>query len=335
MAIYALDDADDALDATREFLAPIDPTVWAKLALVMVFVGGFGAGIPSLQFTPNTGTPGEFPGTTLPTLGPNSWAVVAVVVALVVLVGLAFALVRAVMEFVLVESLRTETVTLGRYWSGRWRQGVRLFGFRLVLGVLVLVVVLLLLAPVLVSPSVTAEPRGLSLALFLTLVPLFAVVVAVVGLVNGFTTVFVVPIMVLEDCGVLAGWRRLWSSVVDAWKQYLAYAVAGFVLGLLAGVVSMVVTLAVAFVLLVPFGVLFALGVGLYFLVPSLGVAALVVVGVVFALALLVVFAVVQVPIQTYLRYYALFVLGDVEPDFDLIADLRARVRAPESNGVA
>lgn len=39
----------------------------------------------------------------------------------------------------------------------------------------------------------------------------------------------------------------------------------------------------------------------------------------VFALAVLVVRALVQVPVLTYLRYYALLVLGDIEPEFDLV----------------
>jgi hypothetical protein len=36
----------------------------------------------------------------------------------------------------------------------------------------------------------------------------------------------------------------------------------------------------------------------------------------------------VQVPVHTYLRYYALLVLGDVEPDLDLVPDQRAAIRA-------
>ena len=42
----------------------------------------------------------------------------------------------------------------------------------------------------------------------------------------------------------------------------------------------------------------------------------------VFAVALFV-----AVPLQTYSRYYALFVLGDSEAEFDLIAERRNRIR--------
>ena len=46
-----------------------------------------------------------------------------------------------------------------------------------------------------------------------------------------------------------------------------------------------------------------------------------------FGLALIAVAALVQVPIVVYLRYYALFVLGDTEPDFDVITERRNSVR--------
>jgi len=48
---------------------------------------------------------------------------------------------------------------------------------------------------------------------------------------------------------------------------------------------------------------------------------------VVFGLAVLVLTLFVSVPVQTYLRYYALFVLGDTNDAFDVIADRRRAVR--------
>jgi hypothetical protein len=45
----------------------------------------------------------------------------------------------------------------------------------------------------------------------------------------------------------------------------------------------------------------------------------------------LVVAALVGMPVQAYLRYYAMLVLGDVDPDLDLIPDQRAAVRESSS----
>jgi hypothetical protein len=337
MALYALDDVDDALDATRAFLTPVDRTTWVKLALVALFVGGPGANFGGSQFSAGgDGGPGAMPPTDL---GPRAWLLVAGVVGLLLLLGLAFAFVGSVMEFVFVESLRNRTVTVRRYWGRRWRQGARLFGFRLVLGLFTAGAALLFAAPFvlpLLGLDVGVAPTGGALlGLLFVLLPVFVVLAVVVSLVDGFTTVFVVPIMTLEDCGVLDGWRRLWPTVPAQWTQYLAYVVVGFFLSLFGGLLVAVVTAVLAFALLIPFGILFLLGAGLLvFVAEPLGIAVFVVFGLLYALAVVAAAALVQMPVQTYLRYYALLVLGDVEPAFDLIPDQRRAVRAEDLDSV-
>jgi hypothetical protein len=333
MSLHALDDLDDALDLTRRLLTPVDRTLWVKLAVVVFFIGGPGANLNSFQFnvpagdggaTPPPGTP---PGEMLPQLGGAEIAVIAGVALATLAVGLAVAFLGAVMEFVFVESLRRERVAIREYWGERWRQGLRLFGFRLVIGLFVFGSVLVFAAPVVLaalSAEVAAAPV---LALLVVLLPLFVVLGIVLGLVNGFTTVFVVPIMVLEDRTVLGAWRRLWPTITAEWTQYLAYAVAGFVLTILGGIVVSLVVGVAALVLLVPFGLLFALGIGVLLVVGPIGLALLVLFGVLYGLALVAVVALAQVPVQTYLRYYALLVLGDIDPALDLVPDQRRSIR--------
>ncbi|ELZ26134.1 hypothetical protein C474_20576 [Halogeometricum pallidum JCM 14848] len=338
MALYALDNVDDALDATRAFLTPVDRTTWVKLALVTLFVSGPGANFGGSQYTAggNGGGPGTVP---LTDLGPRTWLLVAGVVGVVALLAFAFAFVGSVMEFVFVESLRNRTVTVRRYWGRRWRQGARLFGFRLVLALFTLGAVLLFAAPFVLPllglDAGVALNGGAWVGLLFVLLPVFVVLAVVVSLVDGFTTAFVVPIMVLEDCGVLDGWRRLWPTIPAQWTQYLAYVVTGFFLSLFGGLLVAVVTAVLAFALLVPFGLLFALGAALFaFVAEPLGIAVLVVFGVLYALAVVAVAALAQAPVQTYLRYYALLVLGDVAPAFDLIPDQRRAVRGGDPEPV-
>jgi len=337
MVLYALDDIDDAIDVTRGLLTPVDRTVWVKLAVVAFFIGGPGAGFNGFQYTfgGNGGTGGPPPGGVVtPDLGFPVWALIAAIVGVVLLIALAFALVGSIMEFVFVESLRSEEVTIRRYWGRRWRQGVRLFGFRVLIGFVVLGTAALTAGfGVLFFDRI--DPGAVA-ALVLVLLPVFLVLGLVVGLVNGFTTVFVVPLMILEDCGVLAGWRRLWPTVTAHWEQYLAYAVVSFFLSIVGGVLVAIAVGVLALLLLVPFGVLFGIAVALLvFVSEPVGIGALVVVGVLFGLAVLAVAALVQVPVQAYLRYYALLVLGDVEPEFDLIPDQRAAVREPPSESAS
>lgn len=265
-------------------------------------------------------------------IDPGFWLLVGTVVAAVVLVGLLFLLLGSILEFVLVESLRRETVTVRRYWRRRWRQGLRLFGFRLALGLAVFSVGAVLAATV-VLPLLEVGPdlaTGVSVAWLVVLIPFFLVIALLVALVNAFTTVFVVPIMILGDCGVLAGWRRLRPTITAHPWQYVAYAVAGFILAVAAGFVVGIVVAVAAVALLIPLGLLAVVGFVLLGAVPLLGVVLMFVAGVAFVLAMLVAFALAQVPVAAFLRYYALLILGDVEPDLDLIPDRRAAVRADD-----
>jgi hypothetical protein len=338
MPLYALEDLDDALDATRAFLWPIDRSSWVKLAVVVFFVGGPGANFNAFQYNvpADQGPPsGEVP--LLPEIGANIWLLVAAIIATALFIGLLFLLVGSIMEFVLIESLRREAVTVRQYWGERWRQGARLFGFRLVIGLLVFgsaaVVAALFLLPVVVETGVGPGPGpdpGASVLGFLLLLPVVVVLALVVGLVNGFTTVFVVPIMILEDCGVLAGWRRLWPTITTNPWQYLAYAVAGFILNILGGILVAIVVGVGVLVLLIPFGILGAIGFFLFTVAESFGIGLLAVVGLLFGLSVLIITALAQVPVVAYLRYYALLVLGDIESDLDLIPERRAAVRADE-----
>ena len=230
-------------------------------------------------------------------------------------------------EFVFIESLRNREVTLRRYWGRRWRQGLRLFGFRLALVLSLLVVLAGWLALVVVPVVTDTALPGWSLGLFLLGLPVILVLALGVAVAYLFTTVFVVPLMIAGDDGVLAAWRRLWPSVRSAWTQYLVYALFAAVLTAASGLLVAFVLAVIAFVFLIP---LAALGLVLFLTVGLSSTAGLAVLGLlasVFVVGMAVAWALVQVPVVTYLRYYALLVLGDIEPEFDLVPDQRAAIR--------
>jgi hypothetical protein len=338
MTWYAVDAIDDALEATRAFLWPFDRGRWARLAVVAFFLGGVG-GVNPLQLGSGTGggtdaptSPGgpgpsgsPAPSEALSSIGGPELAIIVAIVVVVAVLAVGFLFVGSVMEFVFVDSLRREEVTIRRYWREHWRRGLRLFGFRLVLGVATLAVVGLLLAVVL-APVVLGG-IAVGLGLLLLVVPLLVVLSVVVGLVNGFTTMFVVPVMLVEGRAVVSAWRRFWPTLTGEWKQYAVYAVIGFVLQLAGGIVAGLATLVGALVVAIPLGIVGLLGAGLLTVVPIAGWVVIGVAVVVFGLAVLVLTLFVSVPVQTYLRYYALFVLGDTNDAFDVIADRRRAVR--------
>ena len=330
MSLHALDDIDDAIDATRSFLWPFDLGRWGRLALVVFFLGGTGSANPT-QFTGDFGGTGPTsPGgeqmpASPPSIGDVEIAILAVAVAAVLLLVLGFALVGAVMEFVFVESLRNENVRIRRYWSERWKQGLRLFGFRLVVGLLSLGVIGAVFVASL-APYLSGSGE-LSLGLLFLAIPVFFVVAVVSGLVNGFTTGFVVPVMISEDSTVLAAWRRFWPTLKAEWKEYGAYVVMRFVLQIAVGILVGIVTLLGVIIIAIPFGVFGAIGFGLVSVVEPLGWAIVAIAALLFVLAVLTLTLFLNVPVQTFLRYYALLLLGDTNESFDLIAERRAAIR--------
>ncbi len=332
MVLYAIDDLDDALDATRAFLLPFDLRRWLRLAVLAFFVAGGTGGFSAppgggYQFDGDArpGGPmfGDVPVEQGQEFVATNVALLVGLVALALLLALLFAWLSATFEFALLDTLRTGEVRVRdglRRFAGK---GTRLFAFRLVLGIVAAAVVAGTLVAA-IAP-LAAGREGLTVLTVLALLPVLLVIALAFAVVNAFTTAFVAPIMLLEDRGVLSGWRRLWPVVRRDWKQFLAYAAVGFVLTIAVGILVGLAVGAIFVVFAIPFVVVFG---AVYLGVGPLGLVVVGVVGAILGLLFLVALALVQVPVQSYLRYWALLVLGDVEDELDLVPERRAEVRA-------
>ena len=327
MALHAVDDLSDAYRATRSFLLPVEWGRWLKLALLSLFVGGSsGGGAPTSGFQgPLSSSPDPTPGTGTE-LGPaldqltaalaENLVFIVGLLAIGFLIALALQWVAATFEFTFLEALRRDAVQVRAFTSANTGRGTRLFAFRVLFGLATLLVfgglTLLVVGPILAGVS----PAGPLLVMIL-LLPLFFVLGVLAAVVYVFTTAFVAPIMLLEDRGVISAWKRFWGVFRSAWTDFLVYLLVGLFLmiaiGILVGIVMAVIGIAIALpviVVLLAAGPLWAA----LFAVPA-------------AILAIVAWALVQVPVQTYLRHWALLVLGDVEPDLDLIPDRRAEIR--------
>lgn len=338
MPYYALSCVDDAVDATRAFLVPVDRGRWLRLAVVVFFLSG-ASGVGSFPNVSWNLGPGEVPFDGAPPFdgdfsfdGPpaelfDHFLPLLVGLAIVfAAVGLLFVLIGSVMEFVLVDALRTESVAVRASMREYLGAGVALFLFRVVLGAVVFGLLaglgLLLVVPVL-------DAGGAQLAIGVLLMLFAGLVVGIAAaLLHGFTTDFVVPTMVHESRGLGSAWRRFWPVLRDNLAQFGVYVVVRFLLTIGVGIVASIVLGVAAVVVGVPFAVV--AGVAFLGFGGALTVVSAVVFGLVaaaFVLTLLAVTAVVQVPLKTFTRYYELLVLGDVEPELDLVADRRRAVR--------
>jgi hypothetical protein len=353
MTWYAVDALGDAIEGTRKFLFPLDVKTWLRLAVVVFFLGGFGTSSPfqgGTQFSTGPDQPIPSPPSDV-SLPVDIVTLIVVLLVVSVAIGVVFFLVGSVMEFVLVESLRTREVHVRKYAGEFFGQGLRLFVFRFVLFLVVfLPVIALVLSAVSAFPSVLPTIAFGTLLVFL---PVFAVFVFFVALVDGLTTDFVVPVMVarergeptgwqdswLRERGVVAGWRAFWPTLRREWKQYGIYLVltffiaiaVGFLVSIAAGILSVLLLVPFAILgilVLLAFGGLSAVGTTLANPV-ALALFGLLVLA--YVVCLLVALAMVRVPIRTYLGYYSLFVLGDTEEKFDLIPSLREQIREGDS----
>ncbi|MDZ5810801.1 hypothetical protein U4E84_05510 [Halorubrum sp. AD140] len=327
MSLHAVEHVEEAFGITREFLTPFDLRRWLKLALIVFFVGS-GVSFPSAQFNTST-PPGDVPTGEIPfSLPPDVGTLAVVLVAAGLLLGGLFALIGAIMEFVLIESLRTGEVSLRRHWRRRWRQGIRLFGFRIVIGLPMFALFAGWLA-LLIVPIVTGRDPTIPATAFLVGIPVVFLIGVLYALVSGFTTVFVVPLMIQADSGVLAAWRRLWGSVKTAWKQYVAYVVIAFLLAVAAGIITSIVVGIIALVLLIPMLMVAAIMHVTVSLSSTVGFVVLVALALLFGLSMLVIGTLAQVPVVTYLRYYALLVLGNIDDSFDVVSNSHPSRRDP------
>jgi len=345
MSLHAIDDIGDAIDATKSFLLPFAARTWVKLAVVVFFIGGGGGGFNGLQNAGNIGGQDQPPGGggfdqpafdgSVPPVDalPTEVLVILAAVGVLVLVGLLAGLLSNFMEFVFVQSLVEREVHIRRYLRGNLGNGLRLLVFRLALSLVSLLLAVGFLYAIFVTAfggsldNITVE------ALFgvLPLAVLFFVALALVqGLLTGFTNVFVVPMMLTTDRGVLGSWRRLLSSMTSNPKQYLAYLAFSIVLAIGVGIIGSILIFIAIFLLGIPF-VLIAACTWFVLHGSTLGLAILVITGLVFGLLLLLITNLIQVPLQAFLRYYAMLVLGDTDEELDPIPEVRGDIRSGDS----
>ncbi|ELZ27639.1 hypothetical protein C475_06955 [Halosimplex carlsbadense 2-9-1] len=346
MSLAALDDITDAIEATKRFLTPVDRVRWFRLAVVMFFVGGAGLsapGAPTAGFGGDTDPADPAPGAPggpdiTPEITPELVVLILGIAALGLAAFLLYSVVGATMEFAFVAALRDEEVRLRRSVARYWRRGLRLFGFRLavwVIGIAAAAAILLGTGAVLGGWPPTVWSDGTILTVVVLAIPVLGLGVLILGTLLGFTTVFVVPVMLAEDRGVLSAWRRFWGTLTAEPLEFLAYLVLSFLLGIGVSIAVGFLLVLLLIALAVPFLIVGApIGVALVAAGSGTAVGGLILVLVLlYGLLVLVGALLIQVPFQTFLRYYALFVLGDVEPDFDVIPDARAAVRTDGGDG--
>lgn len=254
MPYSAVDALEDAYRATKGLLWPFKWRRWLALAVVFFFASGAagfdpGANVGVVDLPTPPAGPGLEPG---PGTGFvfDPLVVVALVAGAVVLAAV-FAIVGAVMEFVFVRAVVTREVRLREDARTNVGKGLSLFGFRLLIGLLALAAVLFLAALVLGTGLV-----GLVVVALLS--PVLAAGFVSLYLLHRFTVDFIVPVMLVEDVGVVAGWRRFGAELRAETTEDAVYALVRLAFGVAASLVVGVGFVLVALVVGVPFAAVWA-----------------------------------------------------------------------------
>ena len=290
---------------TKRYLAALGIAGWLKLGgIVLLFSIGASSGMNVLGvLTPDS---------SIGAINPGQLAA-PVAVALVAAGGLGY--IAAVADFVFVASLRTGRLPVRSYAKANLRRAGWLFAFRALtaLGAVAIVAAAIVATVGLTPPTTPAavDPgEGLLIGL--------ATAIAVLGWlsVGTLTNAFVVPIMQYEHRGPLAAWRRFIGAISGRWTGVAVFVLIAFVISAIVGVALFVVSF---FVMSIGGLVLVGGGVLITETAPALEplVAAVLVAG---YLVYRYVIALLRAPVRSYLRYYALLLLGDTDPTLAMLA---------------
>jgi hypothetical protein len=253
----------------KQLFAPFRLGRWARLALVCLLTGEFaggGGGGPSGNFTiPTSHGKG---GKSLLAVPHINWGeilpwlpwILAGLVLIFVIIFL-WVYVASVYRFVLFDSVLYDRCELKGSWT-RWEPcGRSYFYWNLAFSVIAWIVLSLLIgAPLLLAwraglfhhPSEHLMVLILGGAALLFLIFAFFVVGAVIGL---FAKDFCVPIMAMEEVGVLNAWRRLLPMLAAEKMACAGYVLMKIVLAIGSAIIVGIATLLTLLVLLIPLGI--------------------------------------------------------------------------------
>ncbi len=320
---YVIDAVEVAYERTKRCLfEPFDLWKWVKLAIILMLVGG-GSGHGGNSFNSFSNSMDSDYGSgygsgygsdydPLDSIGDTfdsifSAAVMAII-ALVLFLIIIFMYVSSVMEFVLVESLVSNSVKFWEYTRRFLGKGFQLFIIRIAALLLSLLVLAVLLLPfVLLFGMPSADYFWLSFIGGMMLVIFLVIIFAVIASVFGSFISMSIPIALYNNVGVLSAIMEVLRKFKLDWQQIVVYWVGRAVLGIIVGIAALIVMMLAILVTLLPFlivdGILYLLlslvlsGSEWIVLVPFILVE---------VILFIIVMALVSMPFGAFLKYHML-----------------------------
>ena len=290
---------------TKRYLTALGVGGWLKLGGVVLLLSiGAASGMNFLGvLSPD------------PSTGAVDWQQLAGPAAIALAVVGVLGYIAAVADFVFVGSLRSGRLPIRSYAKANLRRAGWLLAFRaaITLGAIAIVAGVVA-ATIGLPPSPATEPsHGESL-----LIGLAAAVAAIGWLTVGtLTNAFVVPIMQYEHRGPLSAWRRFGRAITGRWAAVAVFLLVAVVISTVVGIGLFILSFVIWLV-----GGLLLVGGGVLVVENAPALEPLVAVVLVATyLGYRYAVSVLRAPVQSYLRYYALLLLGDAEPALAMIND--------------
>jgi hypothetical protein len=326
--------------AKRQLFTPFRFRHWARLAIVVMSTGEFaggggGSGWSGLNYTlPSSSPSGRQMTSLFPMPGRLGaaiidywpWFVASVVVF--ILLALAFVYVASVFRFVLFDSVLNDRCELAEGWRKWQPQGASYFLWTIGFGLASMVVMfVLVVGPIIMSwrAGIFTSPGDHILFLIFggfVLLFLGLLLVCASALATVFAKDFVVPVMALENRGVLDGWRRVLPMMAAEKGAFSIYVLMKIGLAMGSAVLFGIVNAIVLIALIIPLGltavvvVLGGAAMGLTWTTFTICLAVLV--GGVFLMLLIFVLSFISAPAMVFFQAYSLHFLGARYPRLDI-----------------
>jgi len=217
-----------------------------------------------------------------------------------------------VMQFVFVESVVRNHVTIQAYIRNNLGNGLRLFILNWTLGIAFLLAIILSLLPALsaiLDGDISTVFFGSFIMFFLVLVLGIIILVIISSFIN-----LAIPVMLYENVGILKALSKVISTAVHSIPQLLIYWIVRGVLGIIVAIAAFIISL---IAILIAGLVLLLIGIVVYMILMLLGFGftdpvVVVVLGLLFVVSMLVLIflaILATVPLPVFMRYHMLLFL--------------------------
>jgi hypothetical protein len=335
MSWYSIDAIDTAIKRTKKILfEPFDFWKWIRLGIIIIFIGG---GFSGFNFNPGSfNGPSDMNMDKPLTEGmPSTREVIDqitqfwhqyqtyILIGLVVIIFLTllFGLISSIMEFVFVEAVVTNEVTIIANFKKYMRPGFNLFILQTILGLfflsLFILAMLSVALPMLQSPSIITSGSILGAILWLIIVVIILILVS--GIIYSLINLSI-PLVMYDNKGLIEAIKKVFGRASEDWKQIVVYWIMRVLLLLVAAIFMFIAALIFLILLAI---VIILVGLILYFILSMLGLgtgnilfwAVMILYGLVALIPLITLMLLVSVPLPVFMKSHMLIFLQSWYPD--------------------